>query len=179
MSPTHFVSNISHQHRCNRATSLAKKMFRLIRRTPRWTTPGDNRKFTVFACEIRQILNILELWENFRESVLFEEMQIESILYVAFRIKFSIIFEPVFEPFSSRLFEQFCSCLFTSLFNLINHEHFSLFTNIHSIVIFLSHFRYRNPKKMQIFVKFETIEWEYDPPRDKCLLRVDFHSLLN
>ena len=87
--------------------------------------PEVDRKLVVL--QKWKVLKSLELWEHFRESVPFEEMQIESILYVAFRIKFSIIFEPVFEPFPSRLFEQFCSCLFTSLFNLINHEHFFTF----------------------------------------------------
>ena len=87
--------------------------------------PDVDRKLVVL--QKWKVLKSLELWEHFRESVPFEEMQIESILYVAFRIKFSIIFEPVFEPFPSRLFEQFCSCLFTSLFNLINHEHFFTF----------------------------------------------------
>ena len=70
----------------------------------------------------KKVLNILELWEDFRESVPFEEMQIESILYVALRIKnnFRASFRAIFEP---SFLNSFRSSLFTSLFNLINHEH--------------------------------------------------------
>ena len=70
----------------------------------------------------KKVLNVLELWEDFLENVPFEEMQIESILYVAFRIKnnFRASFRAIFEP---SFLNSFRSSLFTSLFNLINHEH--------------------------------------------------------
>ena len=78
----------------------------------KWVQPKKTEK---------KVLNVLELWEDFLESVPFEEMQIESILYVAFRIKnnFRASFRAIFEP---SFLNSFRSSLFTSLFNLINHE---------------------------------------------------------
>ena len=122
---------------------------------------------------------------DFLESVPFEEMQIESILYVAFRIKnnFRASFRAIFEP---SFLNSFRSSLFTSLFNLINHEN-TLFHkysfDCHIFVTFPiqksqenANFRENSKKDVRIFYFQFKVTW---PTKQKFIFDRYLNSIFN
>ena len=89
-------------------------------------------------------------------------MQIESILYVAFRIKnnFRASFRAIFEP---SFLNSFRSSLFTSLFNLINHEH-----TFSQIFIRLSYFCHISDTEIPRKCKFS---WKFEKRRENIFFQ--------